>query len=121
MTIYGKSGLGLLISLWAYGMLASLTERTDFISLFTYYSLAFAGAYLLYQSRLSFRTLLGLGLVFRLFYWGDTPVLSQDFYRFLWDGQLQMKGINPYSAAPSALVTLHHLQDMSELYAGMGA
>lgn len=121
MANYGKSGLGLLISLWAYGMLATLTERTDLISLFSYYSLAFVGVYLLYQSRLSFRWLLGLGLVFRLFYWGDIPVLSQDFYRFLWDGQLQMRGINPYSVPPLALEALHHFPGMGELYAGMGA
>ena len=31
-----------------------------------------------------------------------TPELSDDIYRYLWDGQVQLAGINPYRYAPSA-------------------
>lgn len=35
-----------------------------------------------------------------LLLWGD-PVLSDDVYRYLWDGRVQVAGINPYEYAPS--------------------
>jgi alpha-1,6-mannosyltransferase len=35
-----------------------------------------------------------------LILWGD-PVLSDDVYRYLWDGRVQLAGINPYQYAPS--------------------
>ncbi|ANM29209.1 hypothetical protein ABI59_05790 [Acidobacteria bacterium Mor1] len=40
------------------------------------------------------------GLVFRLLAaWGD-PMLSDDLYRFLWDGRVQEAGIHPFAHAP---------------------
>ncbi len=37
------------------------------------------------------------------------PIGSDDYYRYVWDGKLQMNGINPYSYAPDdpALNSLH--------------
>ena len=32
------------------------------------------------------------------------PELSDDVYRYLWDGHVQLSGINPYRYAPSAVV-----------------
>lgn len=31
----------------------------------------------------------------------DAPTLSDDVYRFVWDGRVQARGINPYSYAPA--------------------
>ncbi|MBI3324940.1 MAG: DUF2029 domain-containing protein [Candidatus Omnitrophica bacterium] len=41
------------------------------------------------------------GLVFRLTLAGLTPTLSDDIHRYLWDGRVQLAGINPYRYAPT--------------------
>ncbi len=47
------------------------------------------------------RWILGGALVFRLVAaWGE-PALSDDVYRFVWDGRVQLHGFHPYAHAPS--------------------
>ncbi len=47
-------------------------------------------------------TLLGLALLFRLTLLFSQPSLSDDIYRYVWDGRVQLAGINPYLHAPEA-------------------
>ena len=42
-----------------------------------------------------------LGVLFRLTLLSLTPTLSDDIYRYLWDGRVQAAGLNPYRYAPS--------------------
>lgn len=44
--------------------------------------------------------LLLLGLAMRLAMLGSTPMLEDDFYRYLWDGAVSAQGLNPYRYAP---------------------
>ena len=41
------------------------------------------------------------GLLFRLLLLPEPPLLSDDYFRYLWDGLLQTRGINPYRYAPA--------------------
>jgi len=41
-----------------------------------------------------------LGLFMRLLFFGSTPIQEDDFYRYLWDGGVVTKGLNPYRYAP---------------------
>jgi hypothetical protein len=41
-------------------------------------------------------------LLFRLLFVFRVPELSDDIYRYLWDGLQTLRGINPYSLAPAA-------------------
>ncbi|HMG32870.1 MAG TPA: glycosyltransferase family 87 protein [Blastocatellia bacterium] len=43
---------------------------------------------------------LGFALVFRLTLVWQQPYLSDDVYRYVWDGRVQAAGINPYSYVP---------------------
>ncbi len=43
-----------------------------------------------------------LGVVFRLFMLPTPVALSTDLYRYLWDGRVQLTGINPYIYPPDA-------------------
>ena len=43
---------------------------------------------------------LAAAVVFRLTLFGLTPTLSEDIYRYVWDGRVQQAGINPYAYAP---------------------
>lgn len=46
--------------------------------------------------------ILGFAAVFRLvLIWGP-PTISTDVYRYVWDGHVQLAGINPYLHAPSS-------------------
>lgn len=44
---------------------------------------------------------LGLGLLARILLIPTAPTLSEDLYRYLWDGHLVAHGVNPYPHAPS--------------------
>ncbi|MCC7265631.1 MAG: hypothetical protein IT369_24245 [Candidatus Latescibacteria bacterium] len=47
-------------------------------------------------------SLLGLALLFRLTLLLSEPSLSDDIYRYVWDGRVQRAGINPYLHAPES-------------------
>lgn len=66
--------------------------------------------------------MVGLGVIFRLIFLFSIPNLSQDFYRFIWDGQLIINGLNPYLFTPNELINTHHtlFTQMEPLYKGMG-
>ena len=45
---------------------------------------------------------LAVALACRLLVVADMPTLSDDAYRFVWDGRVQAAGINPYAHAPAS-------------------
>ena len=47
--------------------------------------------------------ILVVALLLRLLFLFAPPQLSDDIYRYLWDGSNTLSGINPYAAAPSAV------------------
>lgn len=77
-------------------------ERSNFNLLLALYSGLFAGYILLISSDYKYK--FALGLLFRAILVLQIPNLSQDFYRFIWDGRLLMSSINPYSFIPVDIV-----------------
>ncbi|NKB90131.1 MAG: DUF2029 domain-containing protein [Acidobacteria bacterium] len=61
-------------------------------------------------ARVSLAVLVGIGIVARLVMLFGTPSLSDDVFRYRWDGRVQAAGENPYAAAP-ADVRLEELRD----------
>ena len=61
-----------------------------------------------------------IGIICRFFFFFEFPLLSQDFYRFLWDGSLQGIGINPYLYTPDALKEIVFFPQSETLFQGMG-
>ncbi len=57
------------------------------------------------------RWLLCASLLFRLLFLFVVPALSDDFYRFLWDGRLSADGLNPFLHTPGQLVENGWSQD----------
>ena len=103
-------------------------ERSDFTKLIVLYAALFFLAYLFIEKFiLNFWVLAGLGIVFRLILLPAIPNLSQDFYRFLWDGRLVAQGFSPYLFTPdiyfkevsTSLGIL--IPQANELYKGMGS
>jgi alpha-1,6-mannosyltransferase len=51
--------------------------------------------------RVHFALALGVLLLLRLIFLVETPALSGDVYRYLWDGKVLASGHNPYALAPA--------------------
>lgn len=83
-------------------------SRSDFYSLWSIYALAFATyAWLIFSRQsISLRNGLVLALAARLVSLFFDPLLSDDYYRFIWDGMLMHEGVHPMAYTPSYL--MHH-------------
>jgi hypothetical protein len=97
--------------------------RSDYIKLITLYcGLFFLSWKLLQLEKNNFWFLAGAALLFRLIFIAALPNLSQDFYRFIWDGRMIVEGWNPYLHLPGNLIKegAAPLAQASKLYEGMG-
>ncbi len=106
-----------------YASFAYDLARTDFPKLLGLFIAVFFLHYKLIQfQKWNFKFLMVSGILFRLVFLMAEPNLSQDFYRFIWDGELIKNGINPYLHLPKHLVLQGNLPiaNAQELFAGMG-
>src|SRR5690606_33904073 len=96
--------------------------RTDFIKLITLYTALFFLYYKIMQfEKWNFNFLLAVGLLFRLVLLLAEPNLSQDHFRFIWDGELIINGLNPYLHSPDQLMEsgVAGIANKAELHGGM--
>ncbi|MDG1037826.1 MAG: glycosyltransferase 87 family protein [Polaribacter sp.] len=118
-----KDVLLILFSTLLYFVFAYFLERTEFNKLlFLWFSL-FGCFFLLIKSKnISTSTLIGLVILFRLIFLFTIPNLSQDFYRFIWDGRMILKGLNPYLSVPQSFIQqgIYPISEAYNLYNGMG-
>ncbi len=97
--------------------------RTDYIKLITLYVVLFILFYKLVRiHRNNFKFLAWIAFIFRAVFILAIPNLSQDFYRFIWDGRMILEGFNPYLYTPESFLTYNELpvHQAEALYAGMG-
>ncbi|WP_339611054.1 glycosyltransferase 87 family protein [uncultured Planktosalinus sp.] len=116
--------LMVLASLVFYWSFAYQLERSDFIKLLSLYAALFFLFYKLIQTNAgNYKFLFWTGIAFRAAFLLAIPNLSQDFYRFLWDGRLLIEGINPYLSTPNsfALTEMKGIYQAQQLINGMGA
>ncbi|WP_375325547.1 mannosyltransferase [Flagellimonas sp. GZD32] len=96
--------------------------RTDYVKLFMLFGALFYLYYKLMQfEKWNFKFLLVVGILFRLVFLFAEPNLSQDFYRFIWDGELIKNGVNPYLYTPDQIIEQGKIvfANMKELREGM--
>lgn len=97
-----SGGLAIGAGTCAYVWMGYDLIRSDFPALLTALFVGF-GAYF-WLLRLGWgnqwRGLFMLALFFRLVLLFSSPALSDDYYRFLWDGRLTAAGYNPYAELP---------------------
>jgi len=94
------SGVVILVSFSVLPLLPSL--RGIYVTSFLAYFLIAGVAYGLAVSRLgrdklSLKFIWGLAIIFRVILLLTSPTLSDDVYRYVWDGHLLNQGINPYA------------------------
>lgn len=122
---YHRMPLLLLLSCCAlYLSFAYDLERSDFPKLLSLYlAIGFLSWKFFQMEKVNTPFLIAACLLFRLIFLFSTPGLSQDFYRFLWDGQLVLQGVNPYLFSPEKLMATANfsIPQASELLSGMGS
>lgn len=88
----------------AIAALAFVPEQSDFPAIIALYSLAFlAYAWLVRRGGVHWKSLLYLSLGVRALLVFSFPNLSDDVYRFIWDGKCWQEGIHPFAYPPSLL------------------
>ena len=98
-----RIGIGMLLLTAGVVYLGFEVDRTEFWSLFGAFVVAFMG-YLLLVFRPApgqLRWLIGLGILLRIALVFAFPLLSDDVYRFIWDGNLVTAGENPFAQLPA--------------------
>jgi len=91
------------LSLTGYVIIGYFLERHQTLPLLTAYGVLF-GAYLWIFARSQedlLKFLIGASILFRISLLFSLPNLSDDIFRFIWDGRLLGQGINPFSQLPS--------------------
>ncbi|MFN6064516.1 MAG: hypothetical protein ACK49K_14655, partial [Bacteroidota bacterium] len=89
-----------------FGMLAA--SQSDFVSILIWLVPVNIGYFLLlYLSKNdpSISFYLFIAVVIRISLVFTTPNLSDDYFRFFWDGNVSIQGENPYDKRPSELIT----------------
>lgn len=115
-----------LISLLAYSVLGYAIERHEFTWLIATFGILFTTYFLMLREAGSWKVNLKWGIMaailFRLVLLLSVPNLSDDFFRFIWDGNLFTNGINPFIYTPAELVRSGEVPFLSEnLYAGINS
>lgn len=93
----------LLLSFTSYYLLAYTTTRTEVYRVFTLFGilfLAYGGIYRYVQTNRTIRLVLLSSILCRILLLFALPNLSDDFYRFNWDGRLLINDISPFAALP---------------------
>ena len=88
-----------------YLVLAYATPRTEFTQLLLLYAFVFAAYLYITNRRLNIWHGIAAAILFRLLFLFATPALSDDYFRFVWDGRLMVAGINPFAYLPSYFVS----------------
>lgn len=107
-----------------YLLFAYHLNRSNFTELISLYvGLFFAFYFLLRIAPVNSNFLFGAGILFRLLFLFAIPNLSQDYFRFIWDGRMIWHGYNPYQHLPDSIILNADftIPQALELHAGMGS
>jgi hypothetical protein len=115
-----------LLSLCGYIWIGYGTIRSDFVQLIVLFGLL-SGLYLLALYRkvfdVGFPLILGSAMLLRASLMFMTPNLTDDYFRYIWDGLLFAHGYNPYLILPSQFINSSHAITgiTNSLYAGLNS
>lgn len=111
------------ISILLYLFCGYFLERSQFTMLLITWLLLFVSYFILLKNtKITFTNLAIFAVLFRLILLFSVPNLSQDFYRFIWDGRMILNGLNPYLSLPKNFIEAgnYPIAEALELYQGMG-
>lgn len=104
-----NQSIGFYIALFVFAFsifsIGSLVERHQSLNLLLAFIGAFAASVVIIRANASFKFLIGFGIFLRLLLFISMPSLSDDIYRFIWDGTLLKNGIHPFDHLPAHYLT----------------
>ncbi|NNL15614.1 MAG: mannosyltransferase, partial [Flavobacteriaceae bacterium] len=115
--------LGILSAILYY-LFAYDLVRTEYLKLINLYTALFIlFVFFVRNQKENIKFLTSVSFLFRIILLFSIPNLSQDFYRFIWDGRMILEGWNPYLATPEFFISKGEFPVLQaqELYNGMGA
>lgn len=96
------------------------TDRSNFGFIASFYTLAFAGYVFILKkaSAANFKYLAIVAVSAQVISMLFEPSLSNDYFRFIWDGEMFWNGINPFDFKPNELTDHQFMQSpyMQDLY-----
>lgn len=105
-----------------YFYCAYYLNRSDFEILMLCYTLLFSGyIYIAKKPTFNFKEIVAYAVFFRLIFLFSVPPLSDDFYRFIWDGRMIIDGVNPYLVLPSEFIQTNSNRDFQFLFENMNS
>lgn len=109
------------LTLLCYAFLGYFTNRNEFSILLILVALLFTSyAVFIKNKDVKPSILFQLGILFRFILLGSMPFLSQDFYRFIWDGRLLASGLSPFEFTPNQILASTSIHQVHKLIDGMG-
>lgn len=123
LKVYKKPILATIASLIGYYFFGYELIRGNFNSVLISYTGLFLLFLYLIKTELTWKSLVIITIIFRIVLLFATPNLSQDFYRFIWDGRMLLSGFNPYLYLPEIYQTPNYIipNQAAELVSGMGS
>lgn len=118
-----KTILAVFFTIVLYFFFAYFIQRENYTLLVSQYLLLFVPfLYFLKFEKNNIPFLVGIAILFRLVFLFAIPNLSQDFYRFIWDGRMILEGLNPYISLPETFIQERNfpVSQAVDLYQGMG-
>ena len=103
-----------------YFLIGFFIPREEFFNLFISFLFLFIFQFYLIKNEINLKSIFVIGLIFRLTLITSIPQLSQDFYRFIWDGSIQILGINPYLYKPETLINFIQFPLSDLIFSKMG-
>lgn len=116
--------LAIILSIFFILILSRFTPRHHFYELTKIWVTLFGLSWIiLNHQKFNLSHILITGILFRLLLIDVLPWMSQDYFRFIWDGRLLHNGINPYLSTPLQHITngYYPVNHTQSLYEGMGA
>lgn len=120
-----KQWLFTLLLFVGFFLIGNSVNREDTALILFLFSILFGAYFWIYHSAeeqsINFWIYVGIGL--RLIFLFSTPNLSDDVYRYLWDGRLLANGIHPFSEVPEYFITENILPSIlnQELFAKLNS
>ncbi len=115
--------LAIVLSTLSYIILPRFVPRSEFYILIGLWLCTFVcSLVIIHNKKYSLSHLLLIGIFFRILLIDVLPWMSQDYFRFIWDGRLLIKGINPYLSTPLQHISSNNfpINQAQVLYEGMG-
>lgn len=115
----------ILVTSIVYIVITYYTTQNNFLQLSVLYGFLFLTYLIILKYGTDFldlKHLLILAVLFRILLFGLEPNLSEDYFRFIWDGKILAKGYNPYLYLPKDIISDHDIRQIPlihEVYAGI--